>query len=457
MSPIIRLPIGSVEIPSSLLSMLNGTSSFVLYNPYFNIQTQRPIDGSKYLNDKDIPTGSKLTLMLSSPLLLYRGFDGKYSQNFTLLLNNDASKDSSETYTFKSPYSESLNVKKTLECQCDEAIMMQLCKLENILMYATEYLLLAKFSSVPIEMISSSKSDEDLVKALFNHIFNGKSEKAMKYLSERYYSCLSEPPVWMKDDKKWFIKPTENELEGSDRNKFCTLSEVLYKSMSTVEKMKFRAHQRIDKNWIAKRHIVIPSTKIISYEKRQTEAQIKNGELPEFIQMTSNQLKFNIFFDNTQENIAKNLFKPKMPQSMFSRIITNKAKTNKIMTFNDYIALYGGKETFVEGEHIDLSRQSWSGKIVFELKEDFMLFNMGYPKITADVKCIIADKSEGAPVDDYSDLYGPSLMDDIEDLIQEQSQGTSQGTSQGASQNASQGVSQGSPQISEMTDGGEDL
>lgn len=441
MSAIIRLPIGSVEIPSSLLSMLNGTSSFVLYNPYFNIQTQRQIDSSKYLNDKDIPAGSKLTLMLSSPLLLYRGFDGKYSQNFTLLLNNGASKDSNETYTFKSPYSEAKNAKKTLECQCDEAIMSQLCKLENILMYATEYLLLAKFSGVPIEAISSAKSDEDLVKALFNHIFNGKSEKATKYLSERYYNCLSTPPVWIKDDKKWMIKPTENELEGSDRNKFCTLSEVLYRSMSTVEKLKFRSHQRIDKNWIAKKHIIVPSTKIISYEKRQTETQIKNGDLPEYVQMISNQLKFNIFFDNTPENVAKNLFKPKMSQGMFSRIITDKAKTNKIITFNDYIALYGGKETFIEGEHIDMSRQSWSGKIVFELKEDFILFNMGYPKITADVKCIIADKSEGIPTDDYSDLYGPSPMDDMEDLIQEQSQGTPQGI----------------PQTTEMTTGGEDL
>ena len=449
MSAIIRLPIGSVEIPNSLLSMLNGTSSFVLYNPYFNIPTQRQIDGSKYLNDKEVPQGSKLTLMLSSPLLLYRGFDGKYSQNFTLLLNNDASKDSNETYTFKSPYSESLNVKKTIECQCDEAIMTQLCKLENILMYATEYLLLAKFSSVPIEAISFARSDEDLVKALFSHIFDKKLDKPMKYLSERYYSCLSEPPVWMKEDKKWFIKPTESELEGSDRNKFCTLSEVLYRSMSAVERLKFRSHQRIEKNWIGKKHIIVPSTKIISYEKRQTEAQMKNGDMPEYIQMLSNQVKFNIFFENTQENIAKNLFKPKMPQSMFSRIITNKAKTNKIMMFDDYIALYGGKENFVEGEHIDLSRQSWSGKIVFELREDFMLFNMGYPKITADVKCIIADKSEGAPVDDYSDLYGPSLMDDIEDLIQEQPQGATQG--------ASQGASQGSPQASEMTSGGEDL
>jgi len=126
MSQTARIPIGTVEIPTSILQMLNGTSSFCLFNDYFKIPTQKPY--TKWLTDQEPQGGSKVVLNLSPPVLLHRGHDGKFTDAFTFILSNSERGNNSDTFVFRSPYSEMKAVKKSLECKCQDSVMNKLCE-----------------------------------------------------------------------------------------------------------------------------------------------------------------------------------------------------------------------------------------------------------------------------------------------------------------------------------------
>lgn len=388
----LRIPIGDVKVPSTMIDMLSGRSNLAVYNQYFNL----PCEYHDSLIEKDVIQGSKVNFTMSPPVLLYKGYDEKYTSNYTFLLQT--SKESVD-FKFISPYSEVKSTKRYLECSTNPTVIETLCRLENLFTYCSEYLILAKFSNIPKEVVAACKTDKDLVNALFGHIFDGDLSKPMKYLSDRYYECIANPPVWTKEDKKWVIRATDDECEGLSRYKVNTLSEVLYKTMTPSISTKFKNSARFFKFWIGQRQILIPSTKRICYEKK-----VKGTNDITMVETYNNAVKINIYFENTEDNVRKNLYKPKMPISTFTQTLSPETRQVSPVTFAKYVNLYGGSEEFTEGEHIEFSMKTWKGKLVFKIIPNTTLFGMGYPRIDNVVKCVVGIEVPNKSSDDYLDL-----------------------------------------------------
>lgn len=399
----LRIPIGDVKVPDTMIDMLSGRSNLAVYNPYFSI----PCDYHDSLTEKDIPQGSKMNFTMTPPVLLYKGYDEKYTSNYTFLLQT--SKEAAE-FKFLAPYSELKSTKRYLACNTNKSVLETLCKLENLFTYCSEYLILAKFSNVPKEVIAACKSDKELVNALFEHIFDGDLSKPSRYLSDRYYECIANPPVWTKEDKKWVIRATDDECEGLSRYKVNTLSEVLYKTLTPSISAKFKSSARFFKFWISQRQLIIPSTKKICYEKKMNGTNDVT-----MVETYSNAVKLNIFFENTEENVKKNLYKPKSPISLFTQLLNPDTRQPLPVTFDKYVNLYGGSVEFTEGEHIEFTSKTWKGKLVFKIVPNTTLFGMGYPRIDNVVKCIVGVEAPNKNSDDYLDLID-SVDADPEDL-----------------------------------------
>ena len=416
-SELVKLPIGSIEIPSSIIDMINGKGQFVILNHFFkeDIKTESIFNSNNIFEDKDV-TGSKANVNISGIFLLYRRPEtGLYTQQFVYRLSNSDKPDDNEIFTFRSPYTESIKRKKNLECKPSNGeLSMKVCKFENIIMYTLEFLLLAELFDIPKELIRSAHDDKELINNFFKGIYSTKSKEIHNtYLSERYYDCLRNPPIWIKDDKKYHIQPIDNELnkESLDIIKYCTLSEVLYKTIPEIKRKELqKKHSRFYKYWFASKQLIIPQTKRIVYEKKQTDAEIRSGESPKYAEYLSNVLKFIIKFDKTPKNLADNLAKQTDKNSMFCQFATNlKDKSKRViktLEYNDYISLYNGKIDFRENEPVDTSMQTWSGKIVCKIEFSTILFSLGYPKIESNVKCLAIDKAELQTVDDYADIIG---------------------------------------------------
>lgn len=409
-----KIPIGSIEIPTSIVDMINGKGQFVILNHFYKdkINTDIAYTDSQIFEDKPVVSNSKATINITGINLLYKKpQNGIYTSNFAFILSNSIEPNESEKFTFKSPYTESMKRKKTLECKCSDAeISNKLLRFENILMYTLDFLMLAEFLDIPKDAIISANNDRELITNLFNSIYseNDKSKNIpYKYFSERYFDCIINPPVWIKEDKKFHIYPTEDELDGMDRVKYCTLSEVLYKYIPDIKKKELtKKHPRIYKYWFSLKQLIIPQTKKILYEKKLSEAQSRSGDSPQLSEYLSNNIKFLIKFDNTSENEAKGLYVKNIPDKFYIKFVTkeNDNKIMKYLDFNDYLKLYGGSIDYKDGEQVTLSSQTWSGKIAFKLEFTTMLFSIGYPKIDANVRCLVINKSELLEDDDFGDL-----------------------------------------------------
>lgn len=397
MSKNIRIFVNEISVPDTMIQMLNGTGSFAIYNQFFKFALDKPI--SNVLKDQ-VSTNSKVVLSISQPPLLYHGAEGKFTQNFTFVLDGD--------FRFFSPYSELISYKKQISYSTNEEQMMNLVKLENLIMYTTEWLLLATFSELPVEKVVDAKSDRDLVKILFDHIFDSKSSKPFEYLSDRYFNCISNPPVWVKIDKKSKIRPSDDETTGLEVSKFCTLFEVLYKTLSTNELKKFSKHPRFIKQWLQQKHILVPMTRIIQYEKKS-----KDGGEAEQVERINATLKITVLFPENEENIKKKLYHPKIPTSTYTKY--REDNSLNVFSFDKYIELYNGSKDFEEGAELKRSSQAWSGKIVFKLRTNMVLFGIGYPKIEEEMNAFLCTKRLYDD-DKYEDLLNDGSEDNFEDI-----------------------------------------
>lgn len=410
-SKLVKLAIGTLEIPTSIIDMINGKGQFVIMNHFFkdSIKTESIYNATNIFEDKD--TGnSKAIINISGIYLLYkRPQNGLYTQDFVYVLSDSLSTVDSERFTFRAPYTEATKRKKSLECKCsNEELMMKLCKFENIIMYTLDFLILAEFLEVPKEAITSARTDKELIENFFNAIYSESDKKKnipYKYFSERYFDCIRDPPIWMKEDKKFHIQAVEDELDGLDRVKYCTLSEVIYKSLPEAKRKELmKKHPRVYKNWFSMKQLIIPQTKRIVYEKKQTEVELRTGEPAKLAEYLSNVLKLVIKFDKTDKNIADKLARKIDSDRDFIQFVTDHKKTRKLLEFSDYLSLYNGKSDFVENEPLESSMQTWSGKIVCKIEFTTILFSLGYPKIESSVRCLIINKAELPTNDDFADL-----------------------------------------------------
>ena len=410
---IISITPKEIELPKSMLDMLNGNSMFWLENPYFQVPLNRfklNKNICKSLNSTISGNKKLIGNRFITPRLLIK-HNGKFTQYFNIHYteNNKLMK----TFNVRKPYLTEPDIDKNkykfditfipkfkdkyeLVLEEEDDIMLRFDQLYTMTL---ELVLACGFIGFKI---TDEKSDREIIENMCKYI---EQPDAIKYLSEEYFSYINRYPIYIKNEDKYYINSivedndySNNEVNDNVYDIFSLLRKIMKKNKK-LSKLPSEIKTTISKN----NCVLVPSFKMVRYNlpaEKIKEGQSKYGFVIE--------VPFKFYIQNTTTPAT-------FPSFLYTKTPKKNIKhRNDIMNYEELRNLYTGNKPYQEAPRVS----GYDCHLFITPTTEFALYQAGQPKTSWRVDSIISKRLIKENIDiDYikNDYFEESESDDDDD------------------------------------------
>ena len=323
-----------IKVPTSVISLLDGSAQFCFENPYFPVPGMTKPDKKTFLEVRG--TSSKFGVMLNQPYILYKGTNGVFTKYYAIGYTETSNtgtkieKKPKEYYIIK-PFDVELgkgNRHKLIVTPPRGEIFPEdeiLIKLDYQFSMTMDVLCISKILDINLSKYAG-KNNEAFYREFIddiNAILKEKGAKKLMEYDEVFVKSFDNPPVFGKSTRGDTIPIYD--LENNTEPAFNTLFMSFYDSVTQI-KSKMKGWEKVLQR---PNCASFPSFKYIDFEKH-------NDDETEHIKLFDTRLIFIIQLSPSDPG-----YNAKFPSSLVTRQQVSRTKIDK-MTKATLPALWGG-------------------------------------------------------------------------------------------------------------------